>query len=235
MSVAILVVEDDRRIRETIVSALEAEHYSVLGVDSSEEAWFLLCEQKFQLIVLDINLPKRDGVEFLKLLRQRDAETAVLVVSARDSVEQRVEGLAAGADDYVVKPFALVEVVMRVHSLLRRGRTDQRLRYKLDDLHVDLLTRKVSRGGRNIELTVMEFDLLCFLVQNQDRIISRDMLARDVWREVNRATPLDSVIDVHISRLRKKLDTAPAKQLIHTIRGVGFLVGIDPSVLSESR
>lgn len=234
MSVSLLVVDDDSRIRESITSALLAENYLVSAVDGSEEAWFLLSQQSFQLIVLDLGLPKRDGIEFLRLLRQRDSETAVLIVSARDSVEQRVEGLAAGADDYVVKPFALVEVVMRVHSLLRRGRSDQRLSYKLDDLHLNLLTRRVSRAGRTIELTVMEFDLLTFMMQNQNRIVSRDMLARDVWREVNRATPLDSVIDVHISRLRKKLDAPPLKQLIHTIRGVGFMMGSDPALTSTS-
>lgn len=228
MSLSVLVVEDDPRISETLRAALVEAHYVVSVTDTSEEAWFMLSQQTYQAIILDLTLPKRDGMEFLHMLRQTDIETPVLIASARDSVEQRVEALAAGADDYVVKPFALVEVLMRLHSLLRRGRSDQRLRHKVGDLHMDLLTRKVHRAGRNIDLTIMEFDLLAFLMQNHPRLVTRDMLARDVWREVNRATPLDSVIDVHISRLRKKIDAPPTRPLIHTIRGMGFKIALDP-------
>jgi two-component system, OmpR family, copper resistance phosphate regulon response regulator CusR len=222
MSVSILVVEDEDRIRETINTALLEEGYTTTAVESAEEALYVVSERVFQAAIIDVNLPKRSGLEFLARLRERDREIAVIVVSAKDSVQDRIDGLMEGADDYLVKPFAIPELLARIHALLRRGRSDQRLKMKVGNLHLDYLHRKVARGGRAIDLTLREFDLLHYLMEHVDRVVTRDMLARDVWKETNRATPLDGVIDVHISRLRKKIDVADEAALIHTIRGVGF-------------
>jgi len=149
----------------------------------------------------------------------------VLIVTARDSVEDRVIGLDAGADDYLVKPFAFAELLARIRALSRRGRSDAPVRLKVSDLEVDAPTRRVSRGGRTLDLTAREFELLEYLVRNHGRVVSREMLARDVWKETGRATPLDNVIDVHIARLRRKVDDTAEPKLIHTVRGVGFMIG----------
>jgi DNA-binding response OmpR family regulator len=170
-------------------------------------------------------LPRRDGIEVLTTLRRRGLQTPVLILTAKDTVEDRVHGLDLGADDYLVKPFAFPELVARIRALLRRGRMDQVLRLQLDDLEMDLITRKVSRGGSIIELTAKEFELLEYLLRHQSQVVSREMLARDVWQVTARATPLDNVIDVSIARLRRKLDDAFDRKLLHTVRGVGFVLG----------
>jgi DNA-binding response OmpR family regulator len=136
-----------------------------------------------------------------------------------------VQGLAAGADDYLVKPFAVTELLARIQALLRRGRANTLLRLNVKDLHIDLLTRRVERGGQRIDLTAREFDLLEYLMRHARAPVSREMLARDIWKDVGRATPLDNVIDVHVARLRRKIDTANLVRLIHTVRGVGFCLG----------
>jgi DNA-binding response OmpR family regulator len=176
------------------------------------------------VLVLDRILPGRDGLEILSALRSKGMLTPVLVLTGRASVEDRVEGLDAGADDYLVKPFAFPELLARVRALSRRGRGDQLLRLTIADLVMDVPTRTVIRGGRPIDLTPLEFDLLAYLVRNKGGVVSREMVARDVWQEPVRGTPLDNVIDVHIGRLRKKIDQDEAAPLIHTIRGVGFIV-----------
>jgi DNA-binding response OmpR family regulator len=169
-------------------------------------------------------LPGRSGFEVLKTLRQRHLETPVLVLTARDAVEDRVRGLDAGADDYLVKPFALPELLARIRALLRRGRPSDALRLQAADLDVDILARRAVRGDRALDLTVREFDLLAYLLRHQGHLVSREMLARDVWREPRRATPIDNVIDVQIARLRRKVDADRDRRLIHTVRGVGFML-----------
>jgi DNA-binding response OmpR family regulator len=139
-------------------------------------------------------------------------------------VNDRVAGLDAGADDYVVKPFAFPELVARVRALMRRGRGDQLLRLSVADLAIDVPNRTVARGDRVVELTAREFALLEYLVRHKGTLVSREMIARDIWEETERGTPLDNVIDVHIARLRKKVDQGQALRLIHTVRGVGFVV-----------
>jgi DNA-binding response OmpR family regulator len=156
-------------------------------------------------------------------MRSRDRGIPVLIVTARDSVEDRVIGLDAGADDYLVKPFAFAELLARIRALSRRGRADSSVRLKVSDLEVDAPARRVTRGGRTLDLTAREFELLEYLVRNGGRVVSREMLARDVWKETGRATPLDNVIDVHIARLRKKVDADFGTRLIQTVRGVGFM------------
>jgi DNA-binding response OmpR family regulator len=139
-------------------------------------------------------------------------------------VEDRVRGLDAGADDYLVKPFAFAELLARIRALLRRGRTDQMLKLAISDLEMDLITHRVTRSGSLLELTAKEFELLEYLLRNHDRIVSREMLTLDVWHQVSRAVPLDNLIDVHIARLRRKIDTPFETKLLHTVRGVGFIL-----------
>jgi DNA-binding response OmpR family regulator len=151
-------------------------------------------------------------------------QTPVLILTARDGVDDRVRGLDLGADDYLVKPFALPELLARIRALLRRGRSSDILRIKVADLELDLAIRRVTRSGRELDLTTREFDLLEYLLRHQGHVVSREMLARDVWKEPRRATPIDNVIDVQMTRLRRKIDTDGQCRLIHTVRGVGFAV-----------
>jgi len=169
-------------------------------------------------------LPGRSGLEILQALRQRHIDTPVLILTARDGVDDRVLGLDLGADDYLAKPFAVPELLARVRALLRRGRPSEALRLKAADLELDVVTRRVVRGERQIELTVREFDLLEYLLRHQGNLVSREMLAREVWKEPRRATPLDNVIDVQMTRLRRKVDVDGCPRLIHTVRGVGFVL-----------
>jgi DNA-binding response OmpR family regulator len=172
-------------------------------------------------------LPGRNGIEILKTLRKQGLRVPVLLLTAKDSVEDRVLGLDAGADDYLVKPFAFPELRARIRALLRRGKAETAVSLKLGTLEMDLTTRLVTRDAKTIELTVREFELLEFLLRNKGRVVSREMLARDVWKESNRATPLDNVIDVHIARLRRKVDDEFEPKLVRTIRGVGFMLSED--------
>jgi DNA-binding response OmpR family regulator len=223
--VRILVVEDDRKVAKALREGLQAEHYEVRVASNGEEGFFLVNHETFDVVLLDLMLPRRDGIEVLTTLRKRGLQTPVLILTAKDTVEDRVHGLDLGADDYLVKPFAFPELVARIRALLRRGRMDQVLKLQLDDLEMDLVTRKVTRRGSAIELTAKEFELLEYLLRHQSQVVSREMLARDVWQVTARATPLDNVIDVSIARLRRKIDDPFDKKLLHTVRGVGFVLG----------
>ena len=220
----ILVVEDEQKVANALREGLEGEGYDVIVEHTGEGAFFRLNTEAFDVILLDLMLPGRDGLQILRTLRQRGDKTPVLVLTARDTLEDRVTGLDSGADDYLVKPFAFEEVLARIRALLRRGRVTEPLRLRVGDLEMDLVTRKVTRGGRAVELTVREFELLEYLLRHQGQIVSRGTLARDVWKETARTTPLDNVIDVHIARLRRKVDLDQAIKLIHTVRGVGFML-----------
>ena len=220
----ILVVEDDKKVAKALREGLQAEHYDVRVAPTGEEGFFLVNHEVFDLVLLDLMLPRRDGVEVLTTLRKRGLQTPVLILTARDTVEDRVQGLDLGADDYLVKPFAFPELVARIRALLRRGRMDQVLKLQLDDLEMDLLTRRVARRGLTLDLTAKEFELLEYLLRHQGRVVSREMLARDVWQVAARATPLDNVIDVSVARLRRKIDDPFEKKLLHTIRGMGFML-----------
>ncbi|MGH9338709.1 MAG: response regulator transcription factor [Acidobacteriota bacterium] len=220
----ILVIEDEQKVARALREGLEAEGYEVATAPSGEEGFFLINSETFDLVILDLMLPGRDGLEVLSTLRRRGLQTPVLILTARDAVEDRVLGLDCGADDYLIKPFAFPELLARVRALLRRGRPDQVLRLKLVDLEMDLVTRHVRRGSQTLELTPKEFDLLEYLLRHQNHVVSREMLARDVWNEPARATPLDNVIDVHIARLRRKVDDPFEVKLLKTMRGVGFVL-----------
>jgi two-component system copper resistance phosphate regulon response regulator CusR len=191
---------------------------------TGEGAFFRVNTETFDIIQLDLGLPGRDGIEILAALRQRGLKTPVLVLTARDSLTDRVQGLDAGADDYLVKPFAFAELLARLRALVRRGRASESPHLQLCDLHVDWITRKVTRAAAPVELTLREFELLEFLMRHPAQVVSRETLARDVWKETARTTPLDNVIDVHIARLRRKVDFEHQVKLIHTVRGVGFML-----------
>ena len=220
----VLVVEDERKLAQVLTSALEAEHFDVVVAETGEDGFFQANAEVFDLLILDVMLPRRSGFEILQTLRQRGLQTPVLILTARDSVEDRVLGLDVGADDYLVKPFALAELLARVRALLRRGRPADVLRLKAADLEIDTATRKVVRGGRALDLTSREFELLEYLLRQQGHLVSREMLAREIWKEERRGTPIDNVIDVQIARLRKKVDGDTDQRLIHTVRGVGFVL-----------
>jgi len=222
--VRVLIVEDERKLAQVLSSALQAEHYDVVVAATGEDGFFRANAELFDLVVLDLMLPGRSGLEILQTLRRRHIDAPVLILTARDGVDDRVLGLDLGADDYLVKPFALPELLARIRALLRRGRPADVLRLKVADLELDLVSRRVARGDRLIDLTGREFELLEYLLRHQGHLVSREMLARDVWKEPRRATPLDNVIDVQMTRLRRKVDNDGAMRLIHTVRGVGFVV-----------
>ncbi|MBU3984737.1 MAG: response regulator transcription factor [Proteobacteria bacterium] len=169
-------------------------------------------------------LAGQSGLEILEVLRRRDKQTLVLILTARDTVEDRILGLDCGADDYMIKPFAVSELLARIRVLLRRGRSEQVFRLQFAGLDLDLVTREVHRDGQTLDLTAKEFDLLTYFVRHQGRFVTRGMIARDLWQETTRATPLDNVIDVHMARLRRKVDKDFPEKLLHTIRGVGFIL-----------
>jgi DNA-binding response OmpR family regulator len=223
-SLRVLVVEDEQKVANALREGLEDEHYDVTVERTGEGAFYRVNTETFDVILLDLGLPGRDGLEILSALRRRGLRTPVLVLTARDSVQNRVQGLDTGADDYLVKPFAFAELLARLRALVRRGRATESPRVNVGDLDIDLITRKVTRGGKLVELTVREFELLEFLLRHHGQVVSRETLARDVWKETARTTPLDNVIDVHIARLRRKVDLDQAVKLIHTVRGVGFMV-----------
>jgi two-component system copper resistance phosphate regulon response regulator CusR len=226
----LLIVEDDDKTARALQSGLQSEGFSVALARTGEEGLLVLTTETFDLVVLDWMLPGRDGIEVLKALRARGAKTPVLLLTARDAVADRVLGFESGADDDLIKPFAFAELIARIRSLLRRVPAAEPLRRRLADLQMDLETRTVWRRDRRIELTSREFDLLAYLLRQPGQVVTREMLAKDVWRETKRATPLDNVIDVHIAHLRRKVDDGRAMTLIQTVRGVGFVLREEPRV-----
>ena len=209
---------------KALQEGLEADGYSVRVAHTGEEGFYLVQAQPFDLVILDVMLPGHDGFEILATLRSRGIKTPVLLLTSRDAIEDRVRGLDTGADDYLVKPFAFPELLARTRVLLRRGTPDASQRLKLADLEMDVTQRSVGRGGQQIELTPREFELLEYLFANKGRVVSREMLAQDIWKETARQTPLDNVIDAQIVRLRRKIDGQFERKLLHTVRGVGFVL-----------
>ena len=225
LTVRILIIEDEKKVANALREGLQAEHYEVTVSATGEEGFFLASQGSFDLLLLDLMLPSRDGIDVLATLRKRGIQTPIFVLTARDTVEDRVIGLDQGADDYLTKPFAFAELLARIRALLRRGRMDQILKLQHEDLEMDLVTLKVSRGAHSLDLTAKEFDLLEYLLRHSGSVVSREMLARDVWHATARATPLDNVIDVTIARLRRKIDESHERRLLHTVRGVGYILG----------
>jgi DNA-binding response OmpR family regulator len=222
--VRVLVVEDERKLAGILASALTADAYEVVVATDGRDGFVRATTEAFDAVVLDLMLPGQSGLEILQALRQRRIHCSVLILTARDGVEDRVLGLDLGADDYLVKPFALPELLARIRALVRRGRPAEVFRLTAADLELDIVTRRAVRGERLLDLTTREFELLEYLLRHQGHLVSREMLAREVWKEPRRATPLDNVIDVQMTRLRKKVDGDEIRRLIHTIRGVGFVL-----------
>jgi two-component system copper resistance phosphate regulon response regulator CusR len=222
--VHILVVEDEQKMARALQEGLEADDYSVRLAYTGEEGFYLIQAHSFDLVILDVMLPGHDGFEILSTLRKRGIRTPVLLLTSRDAIEDRVRGLDAGADDYLVKPFAFPELLARTRVLLRRGKPDNRQTLRLADLEMDTAKRTVTRSAQQLDLTAREFDLLEYLFANQGRVVSREMLARDIWKETARQTPIDNVIDAQMVRLRRKLDGQFDRKLLHTVRGVGFVL-----------
>jgi DNA-binding response OmpR family regulator len=222
--VRILVVEDERKLALALESALRTERYEVVVAPNGEDGFFRANAETFDLVLLDVMLPGRSGFDILQALRKRQVQTPVLMLTARDGVGDRVHGLDLGADDYLVKPFALPELLARIRALLRRGRASETRRLRAGDLEMDLAARRVTRARRTLELTAREFELLEYLLRHDGHVVSREMLAHDVWKEPRRATPIDNVIDVQVARLRRKVDGDGQERLIHTVRGVGFVL-----------
>jgi two-component system copper resistance phosphate regulon response regulator CusR len=220
--VRILLVEDESKVGNALSKGLRGEGYEITWAQTGEDGFFLTRSREFDLIILDVMLPGRDGIEVLQTLRRHGSKTPVLLLTAKDTIEDRVLGLDSGADDYLVKPFAFAELGARLRALLRRNQPEPSGMLIVASLQIDPARRTVSRDERRIDLTAREFDLLEYLARNHERVVTREMLAHDVWKEVGRATPLDNVIDVHIARLRRKLDDPFETKLLHTVRGVGF-------------
>jgi two-component system copper resistance phosphate regulon response regulator CusR len=225
VTLRVLVIEDDEKIGDGLMEVFAREGYSATLSRTGEDGFFRWSTESFDLVVLDLGLPGRDGLEILTARRKANRDCLVLILSSYDSVHDRVRGLEAGADDYLVKPFAVAELMARIQALLRRGRSQVTMRLSVKDLHIDLVTRRVERAGKRVDLTAHEFQLLEYLMRHARETVSREMLAREIWKDVGRATPLDNVIDVHIARLRRKIDGSSSVRLIHTVRGVGFCLG----------
>jgi DNA-binding response OmpR family regulator len=218
----ILVIEDESKIARALKEGLEREHFDVQIAPDGEEGLFQVSSRQFDLIVLDLNLPGHDGIEVLRTMRGLGILVPVLILTARETLANKVAGLEAGADDYLVKPFAFPELVARIRAALRRGHGEYEAKHFIADLEMDVLNRRVSRAGCPIQLTAREFELLRYLLRNKNGIVTRDMIVTEIWKDIGRVTALDNVIDVHIAHLRRKIDDGHRRKLLHTIRGVGF-------------
>ena len=217
-------MEDEPKLAAAVKQGLETEEHAVSVASTGEDGFYLAQTQAFDLLIFDIMLPGRDGVEVMGNLRRLGDRTPILLVTSKDAVEDRVHGLDAGADDYLAKPFAISELQARVRALGRRNSLDNQASLKLEDLELNRVQHVASRGGKELDLTAREFELLEYLLRHADHVVSREMLARDVWKESARHTPLDNVIDVHIARLRRKVDDPFPRRLLRTVRGVGFML-----------
>ena len=219
----VLVVEDDQKLAEALTVGIRAAGYEVDHAATGEEGFFLLHSQRPDLLILDLTLPHRSGLDVLRQVRQEQIDTRVLVLTSHNTVDDRVEGLNAGADDYLGKPFSFPELLARIEALLRRIHpVASNSTIRIGDLRLDPRARVAFRAGVQLDLTSREFDVLLFLAEHRGRTVSREMLARDVWKEGSRVTPLDNVIDVQIARLRRKVEEPFPTKILHTIRGLGF-------------
>jgi two-component system, OmpR family, copper resistance phosphate regulon response regulator CusR len=218
----LLIVEDQKKLLASLRRGLEEEGYDVVTASTGEEGYYLATTQVFDALLLDLMLPGRDGLQVLGDLRVHGFTKPVLVLTSRDAVEDRVTGLDAGADDYLVKPFAFAELLARLRALFRRNVGDREQILRSDDLEIDLLERRVVRDGVEIELSRREFELLEYLLRHKNHTVTRDMIGRDVWKEPDGLWT--NVIEACINSLRKKVERPDHWQLIHTVRGVGYVL-----------
>lgn len=217
----ILVVEDDPKIARILVKGLEADHFAVDHSKDGDEGLHLASEIDYDLIILDWNLPKMDGLTLLKRLRKAGSNKRTILLTARGEIEDRVAGLQAGADDYLVKPFSFDELLARVYALLRRP-NELIDKLSVDDLEIDRMRHMVTRGGRPISLTQREYAVLEYLMRNAGRTVTRTMVVEHVWNLGFEG--LTNIVDVYINYLRAKIDHGAKKPLIHTARGVGYML-----------
>jgi DNA-binding response OmpR family regulator len=217
----VLVVEDERKVRRSLERGLQGEGYEVIVASTGEEGFQLATTQPVDCLVLDLMLPGRDGLQVLADLRRGGHTLPVLVLTARDAIDDRVIGLDAGADDYLVKPFAFAELLARLRVMLRRERVNRETVLRAGDLEMDLLQRRVLRSGVEVPLKQREFEVLAYLLRHKNATVTREMLGRDIWQEPD-GYALTNVIDVYITILRRKVERPDQPPLIHTVRGVGY-------------
>ncbi len=220
----LLIVEDEKKVAGFIKKGLEEETYAVDVAYDGEEGFHLAELNQYDMIILDLMLPKMDGLEVLTRLRDKKVNTPILLLTAKDAVEDKVTGLNKGADDYLTKPFAFSELLARVRSLLRRGQAETKTELKVSDLSLDLVSHKVIRNGEEIELTGKEYSLLEYFMRNEGKVLTRTMIAEHVW-DYNFDT-FTNVIDVYVNHLRKKIDKKYPVKLLHTLRGIGYVMKV---------
>jgi len=217
----LLLVEDDLKITSFIAKGMKAEGYAVDHAQDGQEGLHLAVSEPYDAAIIDVMLPKLDGLSVIERMRKEKVNTPVIILSAKGSVDDRVKGLQAGGDDYLPKPFAFSELLARVQALIRRGSgLSEPTRLTVGDLTMNLLTREVTRGGRKIELQRLEFSLLEYLMRNAGRVVSKTMIMEHVW-DYN-FDPQTNVVESRICRLRDKIDRGFDKKLIQTVRGVGY-------------
>jgi heavy metal response regulator len=218
----VLFVEDDKSIAHFVKKGLEENYLAVDTAYDGEEGLYLALNERYDLFILDIMLPKIDGIEILKSIREKNIDTPVIFLTAKDAEMDIVKGLNLGADDYMVKPFSIHELLARVRAILRRDKAQWFSELKVADLVVDLKTHKVFRGGKRIDLTPKEYALLEYLMRNEGQIMTRTMISESIWDY--HFDTLTNVIDVHVYHLRNKIDKGFKPQLLHTIKGVGYVL-----------
>ena len=218
----ILIVEDEKKVARFIQQGLEEEHYTVDVAHDGDRGAVLAETQSYDLLILDVMLPKMSGIEVTQRIRANKVSTPVLMLTAKTSTEDKVAGLDSGADDYLTKPFAFAELLARVRSLLRRGSKEKSTTLTIDDLVLDTVTHKARRGTRAIELTAKEYALLEYFLRNKDRVLSRTIISEHIW-DYNFDTGTN-LIDVYVNHLRNKVDAGFDTRLIHTVRGVGYVM-----------
>jgi len=218
-----LVIEDERKLAFYIKKGLEEHHFAVDVAYNGEEGVGYADENEYDVVVLDLLLPKKDGMTVLRELREKGDPVPVLILTARDTVADKVTGLDAGADDYLTKPFSFLELLARVRALLRRGTVEPQVKLQMGDLVIDLTAHRASRAGKSLQLTNKEFALLEFFMRNSGRVLTRTAIAEHVW-DYRFEDTLSNVIDVFVNRLRNKIDRDFTQKLIHTVKGVGYVM-----------
>jgi DNA-binding response OmpR family regulator len=223
----ILIAEDDAPLAGFLRKGLEAEHYAVDVAGDGELARDLATEYEYDVVVLDLNLPKRDGIAVLRDVRSVKETVPIMILTSRSRLEDRVATLDQGADDYLTKPFSFSELSARIRALMRRGKLPQQTTLQVEDLVLDRVERSVERGGKRIDLTSKEFSLLEYLMRNAGRCITRAMIIEHVWNVSFDTTT--NVVDVYINYLRKKVDENAPRKLIQTVRGSGYVIATNPA------
>jgi two-component system OmpR family response regulator len=222
----LLLVEDDRKIGSFVIKGLEAAGFSVDHALDGEQGLDLALSEPYEVIIVDLMLPKRDGLSLIEELRKQSISIPIIILTAKDSIEDRVKGLHIGGDDYLPKPFAFAELLARVQALMRRsGGKAEPTRYQVGDLSLDLITREVKRSAKRIDLQPLEYSLLAYLMRNAGRVVSKTMIMDHVWHY--NFDPQTNVVEARICRLRDRIDNDFDQKLIHTVRGVGYVLRED--------